>query len=85
MALPLPLRLGGASLQLGGVPVPLVHASPPYQIDAQVPWELAGQTQATLVVSDPDFTSPPQTVAVSQASPGIFPFGQKYGEICSSV
>ncbi len=50
-SLPLPGKLGGAVLKLNGIPIPLVHASPPYQLDAVVPWELEGQPTAQLEIA----------------------------------
>lgn len=65
--------LNGVRVTLNGVAAPLFYVSP-FQINIQVPWELAGQSQATLLVSGPDFTSAPQALTVSQVSPGIFIF-----------
>jgi uncharacterized protein (TIGR03437 family) len=70
--LPLPPKLGGASLRIGGVAVPLVHATPPYQIDAQVPWELAGQTAADLTITTDGLAGNHIGVAIAPYAPGIF-------------
>jgi uncharacterized protein (TIGR03437 family) len=66
-ALPLPTTLGGATVTLNGVPAPLAYTSPT-QINFQVPWELAGQGEATLVVS----SGAPINVPLAPLSPGIF-------------
>src|ERR1041385_627300 len=42
---PWPTSLAGTSVQMNGVDVPLGSVSPS-QVGFQVPWELAGQTQA---------------------------------------
>lgn len=70
-AAPLPLTLGGASLALGGVPLPLIHAFP-LQADAQIPWELAGQSQAQLVIVTDDLTGNTVSVPLAPFSPGIY-------------
>jgi uncharacterized protein (TIGR03437 family) len=70
-ALPLTTTLGGTTLTLGGKAVPLFYVSPT-QIDFQVPWELAGTTQASIVAGTAGGTTAPQAASVSVASPGIF-------------
>ena len=70
--LPLPERLGGAALTFGGIPVPLVHASPPYQIDAVVPWELEGQTSAQLKIATDGLGGNSIAVPLAFYAPGIF-------------
>jgi uncharacterized protein (TIGR03437 family) len=67
----LPVALGTTSLTLGGVPVPLVHAFP-LQVDAQVPWELAGQTQAQLAIVTDDLSGNTVSVPLAQVSPGLY-------------
>jgi uncharacterized protein (TIGR03437 family) len=66
-SLPLPTTLGGATVRMNNIEAPLLYASPE-QINFQVPWELAGQSQASLSVSG----SPPLTVNLAPVSPGIF-------------
>jgi uncharacterized protein (TIGR03437 family) len=68
---PLANALGTTSLTLGGVPMPLFHAFP-LQVDAQVPWELAGQTQAQLTVVTDDLAGNTVTVPLAQFSPGLY-------------
>jgi uncharacterized protein (TIGR03437 family) len=67
----LPVALGGATLTLGGVPVPLIHAFPT-QVDAQVPWELAGQTSAPLTIVTDDLSGNTVSVPLAEFSPGIY-------------
>ena len=67
----LPLALGTTSLELGGVPVPLIHAFPT-QVDAQVPWELAGQTAAPLTIVTDDLSGNTVSVLLAEYSPGIY-------------
>ena len=70
-ALPLPSTLLGLSLQFGGMAAPLFYASAG-QVNLQVPWELAGQTQASLVGAGNGQTSAPQTANLAPFAPAIF-------------
>ncbi|MGO9094119.1 MAG: hypothetical protein ACLQGV_02760 [Bryobacteraceae bacterium] len=69
---PIPTNLGGLSLQFGGGALaPLFYASSA-QANAQVPWELAGQSQTTVTASINGQTSAPLTVGLATYAPGIF-------------
>jgi uncharacterized protein (TIGR03437 family) len=68
---PLPIALGTTALTLGGVPMPLIHALP-LQVDAQVPWELAGQIQAQLAIVTDDLSGNTVSVPLAQFSPGVY-------------
>jgi uncharacterized protein (TIGR03437 family) len=68
---PLPVALGTTALTLGGVPMPLMHAFP-LQVDAQIPWELAGQAQAQLAVVTDDLSGNTVSVPLAQFSPGVY-------------
>jgi uncharacterized protein (TIGR03437 family) len=72
---PLPTTLAGTSVQLNGIAAPLFYASPT-QMNLQIPWQLAGQTQASVVVSVSGVASAPQTVNLSAYGPGIFTVSQ---------
>jgi minor extracellular serine protease Vpr len=62
----------GATVRLGGMPAPVFGASSG-QITFQVPWELAGQSQADLAVTvNEQTTAPPLTIALQPVAPGIF-------------
>ncbi len=67
----LPTRLGGFSAQLGAIPVPLFYVDKT-QAYLQIPWELAGRTQATLTVTVNGQTAAPLAVGLAAAAPGIF-------------
>jgi uncharacterized protein (TIGR03437 family) len=56
---------------IGGIAAPLLYVSPA-QINFQVPWELAGQSQVTVVVRTPLGVSTAQSVSQSSAAPGLF-------------
>jgi uncharacterized protein (TIGR03437 family) len=60
-----------AEIKFNGMPAGIVYASPT-QINAQVPWELAGSGQAEVVAMRNGMPSVPVTVDVQAASPGIF-------------
>src|ERR1035438_9199565 len=66
-----PPALGTTALTLGGVPVPLIRVFP-LQVDAQVPWELAGQSQAQLSIVTDDLNGNTVSVPLAQFSPGIY-------------
>ncbi len=70
-AVPLPNSLGGLSLSFGTTPSPLFYAAGG-QVNLQVPWELAGQSQASLAASLAGQTGPAQTIPLATYAPGIF-------------
>ena len=59
------------ALALGGFAMPLYHTFP-LQIDAQVPWELAGQAQAPLSITTDDLDGNTVSVPLAPYSPGIY-------------
>lgn len=70
--LPLPTNLGGLTLQFGsGQEAPLFAASGG-QVNFQVPWELAGQTQTTLSAAVNGQAGAAQTMNLAPFAPGIF-------------
>jgi uncharacterized protein (TIGR03437 family) len=68
---PLPMTLAQSSSTVGGTPAPLYFAMPT-QVNLQVPWELAGQTQASIVTTVDGAPSAAETVALAPFAPGIF-------------
>ena len=71
-ALPLETSLENLSFQFsGGTAAPLYFVSGP-QVNLQVPWELAGQTTATLAATLNSTAGATQTVTVAPAAPAIF-------------
>ncbi len=75
-AAPLPTTLGGASVRANGIAAPLFFVSPS-QINFQIPWELLGQTQASITVTVNGVTSSPQTINLAVFAPGIFATNQQ--------
>jgi uncharacterized protein (TIGR03437 family) len=70
--LPLPTSLLGLSLLFGGgtnAPLFFVDGT---EVNFQVPWELAGQTSATLAASINGVSTTAQTVSLAAYAPGIF-------------
>jgi uncharacterized protein (TIGR03437 family) len=69
---PLVTSLSGLSLQFGTGPLaPLFYASAG-QINFQIPWELAGQSQTTLTAALNGASSAAQTVSLAPFAPAIF-------------
>ena len=68
---PLPLTLGGASVTINGIAAPLFYASP-LQINFFVPYELAGETTATILVSTATGVAEVSGVPITPESPGLF-------------
>jgi uncharacterized protein (TIGR03437 family) len=64
--------LGGVQVFFGSVAAPITYASAG-QINAIVPYEVAGQTQLAMTVQH-NGTSLPLTVSVASATPGAFTF-----------
>ncbi|MGB7759844.1 MAG: family 20 glycosylhydrolase [Bryobacteraceae bacterium] len=69
--LPLPSSLVGVSVSAGGFQAPLFFAAGA-QANIQIPWELAGQTQATFAATAWGEAGAAQTVNLAPFSPGIF-------------
>jgi uncharacterized protein (TIGR03437 family) len=68
---PLPTTLASSSLRIGGQVAPL-FAALPSQVNLQIPWEVAGQTQATVTATAGGMSSSPQLVTIAAFAPGIF-------------
>ena len=69
---PLPTSISGLSLEfVGGTPAPLFFVSG-LQVNLQVPWELATQSQASLTATLNGQTSGAQTVDLAPFAPAIF-------------
>lgn len=74
-ALPLPTRLGGAEITVGGIAAPLVYVSPG-QINFQVPCELPLTGSVPLTVTNGGAVSTPQTVTLAAYAPGVFTYAR---------
>jgi len=73
---PLPIRVNGTSVLMGGIPAPLFYVSPT-QINAQIPFELDPSKEYQIIVNANGALSTPQPLQLSAASPGLdaFPDG----------
>ncbi len=69
---PLPMAISGLSLDFGdGQQAPLYYAAAG-DVSFQIPWELAGDTQVSLMASLNGQTGAPQTVNLAPFAPGLF-------------
>ncbi len=68
--LPVPFALAGTTVQIGNFAAPLYFVSPG-QINVQIPWELAGLTQAFLTVTTAAGTSAPVAVSLAPHAPAL--------------
>jgi uncharacterized protein (TIGR03437 family) len=71
ITLPLPIQLGDTSVTVNGEPAPLFYVSSD-QIDAQMPWDIQGNTVASVIVTNASSASNAAAVYVPAAgTPGI--------------
>jgi uncharacterized protein (TIGR03437 family) len=70
---PVASTLGGTQVSFGAWPAPILYASAT-QINAVVPWEVAGQPQVTVAVQNAGVGSTSLNAAVASTAPGIFTF-----------
>jgi len=63
--------LSGLSIRFGGIQAPLSYVSAT-QVNIQVPWEMAGQTQASVTATVASETTTAQTVSLANFAPGVF-------------
>ena len=73
-SVPLSTSLGGVSVKFNDIEAPLNYVSPT-QINAQLPYGLAGSTSAQVVVTTGAGSSSPQIVNITDLAPGIFSLG----------
>jgi uncharacterized protein (TIGR03437 family) len=80
-------QVGGTQVAFGGVAAPVFSAQS-QQIAVQVPWEIAGQTSAEVVViyngGPPAGTSSSAPVVVATAAPGIYAVANSDGTLNST-
>jgi uncharacterized protein (TIGR03437 family) len=68
---PLPITLGGGSVRIGSQNAPLFMTSCS-QVNLQIPWEVAGQTQVLAIASAGGQMSVQAPVTIAPFAPGIF-------------
>lgn len=74
-AFPLPTRLGGASIQIGGVDAPMLYAAPG-QINAIVPFGLQENTYHPVILRRNEKVGSPGSILIVPADPGVFTLAQ---------
>jgi uncharacterized protein (TIGR03437 family) len=86
--LPLPQSLGGVSVTVGGVPAPVLavnNVGGQESVSFQVPWSIAGRTQADVVVARDAQASPAATVPVNDTQAGVFTTDGRQGSVVDAV
>ena len=80
-SIPLSTKLGSVNVTFDNIPAPLLYVNnAPQQINAQIPWELAGKTSTQVVVTNGGTASAPMSVPLTSAAPGIFSVGSGIGQ-----
>jgi uncharacterized protein (TIGR03437 family) len=77
---PLPTAVSGVALQFGSAPLAPLFYGGANQINAQIPWELAGDAQTTVSATLNGQASTPQTVTLAASAPGIFIVNAQTGQ-----
>jgi uncharacterized protein (TIGR03437 family) len=67
----LPTNLGGLTVYVDGVASPVWYVSP-RQINFQIPWEIAGRGQVSVVIISGNTVSNELPVTVSELAPGLY-------------
>lgn len=79
--IPLSTSLGNVTVTFNNIAAPMLYVSnSPQQINAQLPWELQGNTSAQIVVNNNGTPSAPLAVPLTSAAPGIFSVGSGVGQ-----
>jgi uncharacterized protein (TIGR03437 family) len=81
---PLPAKLLNTSVTVNGEPAPLFYVDPG-QIDAQMPWDIQGNTVASVIVTNGSSISNAAAVYVpATGTPGISTFGNDRAAVVNS-
>ena len=78
LALPLPLELGGTSIQIAGRVLPLLFVSA-RQVNALVPYELPANTSQQMIIRRGGTISHPSRIELAVAQPDVFAFASREG------
>jgi len=78
--LPIPTSMAGLSIQFGTAPPAPLFFGSQSQINVQIPWELAGQAETTVAVTQDGQTSATRTVMLAMYAPGIFTADSQTGQ-----
>ncbi len=80
-SIPLSTKLGNVVVTFNNIQAPLTYVgNAPQQINAQIPWELQGNTSTQVVVTNGGVASAPMSVPLASAAPGIFSVGSGVGQ-----
>ena len=80
-SIPLSNTLGNVSVTFDNIPAPMLYVSnAPQQINAQIPWEVQGNSSTQIVVTNNGNASAPMSVPLTSAAPGIFSVGSGIGQ-----
>jgi uncharacterized protein (TIGR03437 family) len=66
-----PSTLGGTTITFDGIPAPLIYVSPT-QVNALVPYEVAGKKTASMIVTRYGEVSPPFQESIANTAPALF-------------
>ena len=83
-SLPMPVSLGGTTVQINGIAAP-IYATSPGQVNVEIPWELAGAGEGTVKVIVDGVESNPLTILLSDTSPYIFESADGQGVIARAL
>jgi uncharacterized protein (TIGR03437 family) len=76
----IPTNINGTTVKINGskgaILAPLFYVSP-LQINLQIPYELQGNTTATMIIENSGLKSQPVTFNLTRNNPGIFTFNQQ--------
>lgn len=79
--IPLSTKLGNVTVTFDNIPAPLLYVSgSPQQVNAQIPWEVQGNSSTQVVVSNGGVASAPLAVPLTSSAPGIFSIGSGIGQ-----
>ena len=83
-SLPLPVSLGGTTVQINGISAP-IYATSPGQVNVEIPWELAGAGQGIVKVIVDGAESNALTIPLSDTAPYIFASADGQGLIARAL
>ena len=66
--------LGGTEVTINGITAP-IYATTPQQVNVEIPWELAGLTEASLKITVDGQESAPVAIKLADTAPYIFVYG----------
>jgi uncharacterized protein (TIGR03437 family) len=83
-SLPMPVSLGGTTVQINGIAAP-IYATSPGQVNVEIPWELAGFGEGNVKVIVDGVDSNTWTIPLSDTAPYIFESADGQGLIARAL